>query len=65
MLGGNQVRFTISTAAGRSYQVEYKDDLGAANWQPLGSPRAATGTSLLVNDTPPNGQRFYRASLLP
>ena len=65
IVGGNQMEFTISTVAGRRYQVEFKDDLNAAEWQPLGGPRAAAGASLTVTDTLATGQRFYRVSLVP
>ena len=64
--GGNQIQFTVSTIAGRSYQVEFKDDLGAGMWTPLGGPLLADGSSLEITDAPVVGpQRFYRVTLLP
>ena len=66
MVNGNQIRFSVSTVVGQSYQVEFKENLNTAAWQPLGGPRIATGTSLEVTDSQLNGQqRFYRVTLLP
>ena len=64
--GGDVVQLTVSTVAGRSYQVEFKDDLSASIWVPLGGQRLANGPSLIVADTTLSGpQRFYRVVLLP
>ena len=64
--GGDVVQLTVSTVAGRSYQVEFKDDLSASIWVPLGGQRLANGPSLIVTDTTLSGpQRFYRVVLLP
>ncbi len=55
------VTFTIGATAGKTYRVEYKDDLNQPNWQPLGADRLATGTSLVITDnTGANPQRLYR-----
>ena len=52
--------------AGLTYQVEYKDDLGASSWTALGSPMAGNGTvlSFTALTTQPS-QRFYRLRVLP
>ena len=39
--GDDVVQLTVSTVAGRSYQVEFKDDLSASRWLPLGDQRLA------------------------
>jgi hypothetical protein len=52
--------------AGQTYQLEYKDDLAAATWTPLGTPLIGTGAVLsIANDLTQSSQRFYRLSLLP
>lgn len=66
IVDGAQVQFTISTIAGRSYQIEYLDDLSAPAWAPLGGARRATGDTLAITDPlAPGRQRLYRATLLP
>jgi hypothetical protein len=55
------IAFTIATQAGRTYQVEYTDQLGAGPWLPLGSARVANGPTLTITDaTTGSAQRFYR-----
>jgi len=52
--------------AGQSYQVEYKDDLAASTWTPLGSPLAGSGAVLsITNDFTQSAQRFYRLRVVP
>jgi hypothetical protein len=51
---------------GRTYQVEYKDDLDSVAWLPLDEPITGPGGSVSVTNTvaaPP--QRFFRLNLLP
>jgi hypothetical protein len=53
-------------AVGETYQVEYKDDLGAGTWTPLGTPVAGTGAALsITNDFTNSSQRFYRLEIMP
>jgi len=60
------VALSFATIPGRTYQVEYKEDLNTAVWTPLGQPTAASGTSLTINDSVVDiGQRFYRVVQLP
>jgi hypothetical protein len=41
--------------------VEYTGDLGAPNWQPLGSDRPASGSGLSVSvSLSASPQRFFR-----
>ena len=55
------VTFSLGTTIGKTYRVEYKDDLSSANWLPLGADRVATSASLLITDNiGVNPQRFYR-----
>ena len=66
IVNGNTVRLTFPVLPGRSYQVEYKDSLTDATWQPLGSPTVASGSTLTVDDNiTTHAQRFYRLSILP
>jgi hypothetical protein len=54
------VTITSHARRGLYYQWEYTTDL--TTWIPIGSSTRATGTTLMLNDTPPPGQRrFYRA----
>ena len=66
VINGTQVSFTVSTISGRTYRVEYKDDLGQPAWTPLGADRVATGPTLTVQENIVTGtRRFYRVALLP
>ena len=56
---------TWATIPGKTYRVEYKNDLHPGPWQPLGTDRTATGTSLTINDNIGNlPNRFYRITIL-
>jgi hypothetical protein len=51
--------------AGQIYQLEYKDDLTAPTWTPLGSPVIGNGATLTAtNSIGASGQRFFRLRLL-
>jgi hypothetical protein len=56
--------FTISSIAGRSYVVEYADELAASGWTALGPAHPARGDFLAI-ELPLGGQpqRFYRIRL--
>ena len=55
------VTFSVGATVGKTYRVEYKQDLGSANWLQLGVDQVATSTSLIITDnTGANLQRFYR-----
>ena len=63
---GNQLTFGWSTVAGRTYRVEYADDLKAGPWIPLGPDTVAGGESLSLSlQTTTPAQRFFRVVLLP
>ncbi len=51
---------------GRTYQVQYKDDLNDPGWTDLGSPATLDGSSGMIVDTPPAEarQRIYRIVLI-
>ena len=60
------VQVTWTTYPGKTYRVQYKDDLKASSWTPLGSDSVAAGYVLSVTDSSPSSrQRFYRLQVLP
>ncbi|MDB6027049.1 MAG: Stage sporulation protein [Verrucomicrobiales bacterium] len=56
--GGN-FSFTWSAIVGRKYRVQYKDDLGAANWSDLTDITANSSTASF-SETAGLTQRYYR-----
>ncbi|MCO5050837.1 MAG: YDG domain-containing protein [Verrucomicrobiae bacterium] len=63
---GAFVTITWESVPGREYQLQYTDDLSAANWQDLGGRISALG-SVTSAEAPLEivPQRFYRVELLP
>jgi hypothetical protein len=61
-INGTQVSLGFQTTPGKTYRVEYKDDLGAVEWQRLNNQDypAGAATSLIVTDQLNRPQRFYR-----
>jgi hypothetical protein len=62
------VSFSFATVAKRTYRVEYKEDLGAPAWLPLGANHLADGSVITITDPIGPGlgpQRFYRVVLVP
>jgi hypothetical protein len=60
-LNATLVRLTWSAIPGRTYRVEYKDDLSAPAWSLLGNTIEAVGSSASATDTISLvGHRFYR-----
>jgi hypothetical protein len=56
---------SIGATIGRTYRVEYKDDLNAANWTQLGTDQVAAATPLVIIDNLGGSpQRFYRVTQL-
>jgi Bacterial TSP3 repeat len=59
------IRIDFASVFGKSYQLEYKDDLTATMWTPIASPVAGTGAVVEASDNgAPSGPRFYRVRLL-
>jgi hypothetical protein len=66
VVNDTHVSITVSTTSGRTYRVEYKDDLSLPTWTPLSGNQVAGGSSLVFQDNlGPSPQRFYRAALVP
>jgi glycosidase len=63
ILPNHQYQINWKSVVGKTYQVQFKDDLTAVTWQNLGAPITATGTTTSFTDTTvPMAQnhRFYR-----
>jgi hypothetical protein len=55
-----------STVPGRTYRLEYKDDLTQPAWQPVGQTQATSASASLVDlSAVGRVQRFYRVMLMP
>jgi hypothetical protein len=62
---GNVV-ITWSSVAGRSYQLQYKNDLNATNWNNITPNVLATGPASSVTNNPGNATlQVYRVGLMP
>ncbi len=59
------IQFQAAVIPGRTYRVEYKDDLNTSVWTQLGANRTATDPILTISDTTDSPQRFYRLMLVP
>jgi hypothetical protein len=58
------LNFSWNSVQGQSYQLQFTADPGSTNWQNLGDPIVASGTTVLTNDSPsPAPRRFYRVVL--
>ncbi len=62
--GGN-LELAWDSRPGRSYRVEYKDDLTAPAWTFLQDVTAAGNTLSFTNGTAAPAQRFFRVTVLP
>ena len=68
-VAGGVATLELTVMPGRTYQLQFKDDLAYPTWipAPLGAALRANGPTLIMND-PLNGSlsnRFYRVVLLP
>jgi hypothetical protein len=58
---GSTVFIQAETLIGRTYRVEFKDNLAAPSWMPLGNPALATSETVTFADSLSGHlQRFYR-----
>ncbi|SPE51721.1 hypothetical protein SBV1_1420001 [Verrucomicrobia bacterium] len=65
-VSGSNLVLSCPTLAGLQYQVQYKTNLSAAAWLPLGGAISGTGSPLTVTNTEVNSaQSFYRVVILP
>ncbi len=64
-ISGANLMLNLPSVAGQIYQVEYKDDLTAPAWTPLGNPVTGTGGSLAItNNFGASSQRYFRLRLV-
>ena len=63
--GDDLVSLSFSSLPGRTYQLEFKNNLDDSFWAPLGNPVSGTGGLLLMSDEKGQSRRFYRLTLLP
>ena len=64
-ISGTNLFLNWPATEGQSYQLEYKDDLSAPTWTPLGSPVTGTsGTLTITNNFGASPQRFFRLRLV-
>lgn len=62
---GGGLSLSFGTIPGRTYRVEFKDDLNDPAWSALGADVIADGDSLTVSDPAGQGpQRYYRIVIL-
>lgn len=57
---GGTMHIDFTAQSGKSYTVQYKDDLNATFWLKLIDIAPGTTRALQVTDTPPTPARFYR-----
>ena len=66
LVGNSTVRLSFAVLPGRSYQVEYKNNLEDPGWAPLGPPVTAGESTLIADDNiGGRARRFYRLVVLP
>ncbi|MGO8925643.1 MAG: immunoglobulin domain-containing protein [Limisphaerales bacterium] len=60
-LAGTNVSISFTSVLGSNYLLEYKNSLGDPAWTPLPPPVAATGGTMVLEDTnAPASSRYYR-----
>jgi hypothetical protein len=65
-LGDGRIQVSFPVEPGRSYQVQYTDDLADPQWRPLGTPVAApTPILTAIDEMRARPHRFYRLLGLP
>jgi PKD repeat protein len=66
-ISGSDVFVQVTTVAGRSYQLERRDTIGAGSWTAVDGSTLGTGGSIELKDTGGAAlvSRFYRVHELP
>jgi hypothetical protein len=65
MSGTSSAILTWNAVVGQSYQVQYKDDLNAPQWQVLETIVATEPDTVFTDASSPAAQRFYRVVVAP
>ena len=62
VIAGNDVTFQFEAVAGKSYQVQWSENLEATSWAEVVTVPAGAGGTQMVSDPggAVNGRRFYR-----
>ncbi|HWW00330.1 MAG TPA: hypothetical protein VNZ64_11585 [Candidatus Acidoferrum sp.] len=60
-----RITFSWSAVPGRTYQVQFKTNLGQAQWTNLMSVSATNSAATAYDDISADPQRFYRVVILP
>jgi hypothetical protein len=64
-ISGTNIFLNWSAVPGQTYQLEYKDDLTAPTWTPMGDPVTGTGGTLIItNNFDDSPQRFFHLRLV-
>ena len=64
-ISGTNIFLNWSAVPGQTYQLEYKDDLTAPTWTPMGDPVTGTGgTMIITNNFDDSPQRFFHLRLV-
>jgi hypothetical protein len=58
--GNGIVTLNWTSQAGKTYHVEYNDDLNSTNWNALGDQTAGGSTMSATNNPGSSSQRYYR-----
>jgi hypothetical protein len=65
-LSGQNLIFSWLSLSGRTYQVEFTDNLNSGSWVPMGGTIAGNGGLLTTSaSVATDNQRFFRLALLP
>ena len=66
-VGGSSTTVLWPAVPGKSYKVQYKDDLASTNWTELPGAIVLNGSTGSISDPTSGGQprRFYRVIVLP
>lgn len=66
-VGANGLTIVWSSISGRTYQVQYKEDLSVSGWSNLGGSVRATASSTSISDAGVTSRehRFYRVLIAP
>ncbi|MGI9086369.1 MAG: hypothetical protein ACR2HH_01290 [Chthoniobacterales bacterium] len=62
---GNDRVLAFASVAGKTYRIDYKDDLLAATWILLEDQVSAIGSSTQITDSGAGPRRFYRTVIEP
>jgi hypothetical protein len=65
LVAGGKLRLPWATKPAWKYQLEFKTDLGAPAWEPLGALILGDGTTKYLEEPAGGGTRFYRLAITP